>query len=58
MFDLSADLAGVVARTEAFPLPHGRGDEFARASTPDARGAPPPRADDIYITDLHPNAIR
>lgn len=26
--DLSAELAGIGAREGAFPLPHGRGDEF------------------------------
>lgn len=42
--DLSADLASV-GRQGAFPLPHGRGDEFHRgAPPPDPRGtAPKPR---------------
>ena len=40
--DLSADLASVGARDAAFPLPHGRGDEFHHGSpSPDPRGLPP-----------------
>ncbi len=46
--DLSRDLASVGERGEAFPLPHGRGDEFRH-------GAPPPdprvarRGDGIHV---------
>ena len=37
--DLSRDLASVGEREEAFPLPHGRGDEFRHgSSSPDSRG--------------------
>ncbi|RJL04055.1 DNA polymerase III subunit alpha [Paracoccus aestuarii] len=52
--DLSADLASV-GRQGAFPLPHGRGDEFHRgAPPPDPRGtAPKPR--DIHARG--PNGI-
>ena len=40
--DLSADLASVGTRDAAFPLPHGRGDEFHHGSpSPDPRGLPP-----------------
>ena len=40
--DLSAELASVGERDTAFPLPHGRGDEFHHASpTPDPRGLAP-----------------
>lgn len=45
--DLSTDLASVGNRDAAFPLPHGRGDEFHHGSpTPDPRGllkGPKPR---------------
>ena len=42
--DLSADLASVGAREAAFPLPHGRGDEFHHGSpAPDPRGLPKAR---------------
>ncbi len=38
LFDLSAQLAGLGERDEAFPLPHGRGDEFHHGSRePDPR---------------------
>ena len=44
--DLSADLAGIGERDVAFPLSHGRGDEFHHGSpTPD-----PP--------DLRPKGLR
>ena len=53
--DMSAELASV-GRQGAFPLPHGRGDEFHNASpTPDARH-PKPR--DMFIRDLHLDTIR
>ncbi|AYF03899.1 error-prone DNA polymerase (plasmid) [Paracoccus yeei] len=53
--DLSDALASVGNRG-AFPLPHGRGDEFHNASpTPDARH-PKPR--DMFIRDLHLDRIR
>ncbi|MCP1201054.1 error-prone DNA polymerase [Notoacmeibacter sp. MSK16QG-6] len=44
LIDLSSELASVGSRTEAFPLPHGRGDEFHRGPpAPDPRGMPKPR---------------
>jgi error-prone DNA polymerase len=60
LFDLSALLAGVGGRDAPFPLPHGRGDEFHRGSSPDARDAAPrgTAARDIYIPDLHLDTIR
>ncbi len=60
LHDGSALLASVGDRGGAFPLPHGRGDEFHRGGASDARG-PPPRtvkARDIYIPDLHIDTIR
>ena len=55
--DMSEALAGIGKRDGAFPLPHGRGDEFHHGSpTPDARGAARPR--DIYIPDLHIDRLR
>lgn len=44
LIDMSAELASVGSRDAAFPLPHGRGDEFHHgAPVPDARGLPKPR---------------
>ncbi len=58
--DMSPDIAGVSEREERFPLPHGRGDEFHRGGSPDARGLPPKglRTRDIYIPDLHIDRLR
>lgn len=59
--DLSAELASVGERDDAFPLPHGRGDEFHHGSpTPDPRGLPPKglRTRDVYIPDLHLDTIK
>lgn len=56
--ELSADLASIGKCGDAFPLTHGRGDEF-RASTrtlPGNAGPPTPR--DIYIPDLHIDMVR
>jgi len=55
LFDLSEDLGQLGERGDPFPLPHGRGDEFAHGN-----GAPDPRerpkaaapARDIFIPDL------
>lgn len=59
LVDLSESLASVGGRGGAFPLPHGRGDEFHRGpSAPDPREPAPPRARDIYIRDLRPPQIR
>ncbi len=58
--DLSAELASVGERHAAFPLPHGRGDEFHHGSpTPDPRSPRPTgvRTRDIYIPDLHIDTI-
>ncbi|MFJ1292650.1 error-prone DNA polymerase [Paracoccus yeei] len=62
--DLSRELGSVGDRERAFPLPHGRGDEFHNASpTPDPRHPKLPRPSvqkprDIFIRDLHLDAIR
>jgi error-prone DNA polymerase len=59
--DLSRELASIGQRDAAFPLPHGRGDEFHRgSSSPDPRGQPPKvsRTRDMYVRDLHIDAIR
>lgn len=59
--DLSAELASIGQRHAAFPLPHGRGDEFHHgSSSPDPRGQPPKvsRTRDMYVRDLHIDAIR
>ena len=56
VFDLSVLLGSLGGRDAPFPLPHGRGDEFARgSSSPDPRDgqAQMPKARDIYIPDLH-----
>jgi len=59
--DLSAELASVGARDTAFPLPHGRGDEFHHGSPGfDTRTLPPKGAKprDIYTPDLHIDSIK
>lgn len=67
--DLSADLASIGQRGMAFPLPHGRGDEFhhgAPASDPRTPEVDAPREAlpnklkprDIYIPDVHIDAVR
>ncbi len=51
--DLSAELASVGDRDAAFPLPHGRGDEFHHGSpTPDPRG--PAAKGPAHARHLHP----
>lgn len=61
LFDLSEDLGRLGERGDAFPLPHGRGDEFAHGGgAPDSRerktAAAPAR--DIYIPDLHIDRLK
>jgi error-prone DNA polymerase len=58
--DLSSELASVGDRDAAFPLPHGRGDEFHHGSpVPDPRGFPKgPRAKDIVDPYLHLDVIK
>ena len=46
--DLSADLASVGERDAAFPLPHGRGDEFHHGSPGLDPRSLPPKPRDIY----------
>ena len=60
LFDLSADLARLGEREAPFPLPHGRGDEFARGpSAPDPRDGPARiKTRDIYIPDLHIDTLK
>lgn len=61
LFDLSDLLASVGGRDAPFPLPHGRGDEFARGpNSPDPRGSRPKgmAARDIYIPDLHIDTLK
>jgi error-prone DNA polymerase len=50
--DLSQLLRGVGEREEAFPLPHGRGDEAKHGGGPDPRNALGRKPRDIYIPDL------
>ncbi|PJR92461.1 error-prone DNA polymerase [Ochrobactrum sp. 695/2009] len=55
LFDLSADLGRLGEKDDQFPLPHGRGDEFARGNgAPDPRERPKtvPLAREIYVPDL------
>ena len=59
--DLSGMLASVGEREAAFPLPHGRGDEFHHGSPGhDPRDQPPRGAKprDIYVPDLHLDTIK
>jgi error-prone DNA polymerase len=60
LHDLSSLLASVGDRGQAFPLPHGRGDEAKGGGEPDHRDLVPrpPKARDIYIPDLSLEAIR
>jgi len=60
LHDLSAMLGSVGDRGEAFPLPHGRGDEAKHGGGPDYRDLDPrpPKVRDIYIPDLSLEAIR
>ena len=50
-----SNLLASLGRRDAFPLPHGRGDEVYRGSAPDARS---PKVRDIYIPDLSLEAIK
>lgn len=55
--DMSAELASVGQRDGAFPLPHGRGDEFHHGSpTPDPRSMP--KARDLADPYGHIDQIR
>ena len=55
--DLSDELASVGQRDQAFPLPHGRGDEFHHGSpAPDPRGMPKVR--DIIDPYRHIDQIK
>lgn len=57
LIDLSAELASVGSGENAFPLPHGRGDEFHRGSpAPDPRGIPKPR--DMFDPHGHIDEIK
>ena len=60
LHDLSVELAGLGERDAAFPLPHGRGDEFHHGSTPDPRcqARPTVKPRDIYIPDLHIDTLK
>ena len=58
--DLSAELARISEREAAYPLPHGRGDEF-RHGSPGLDPRSPPKGltpRDIYIPDLHMESIK
>ncbi|MFK4057927.1 error-prone DNA polymerase [Brevundimonas sp. NPDC046655] len=55
LYDGADLLASVGDHGDAFPLPHGRGDEVRRGGAPDARR---PRARDIYIPDLSLDAVK
>lgn len=60
--DLTLDLNSVGERDGAFPLPHGRGDEFHHGNpgAPDPRGLPPRgfRQRDLYEPDSHIETIK
>ena len=61
LFDLSDDLATLSERDGAFPLPHGRGDEFASGSagSPDSRDkASMIKPREIYVPDLHIDTLK
>jgi len=52
LVDLTELLNSVGSRNEAFPVPHGRGDEAKHGSGPDPRGALGRKPRDIFIPDL------
>ena len=52
LIDLSDLLRTVGERAEAFPLPHGRGDEAKRGGGPDSREGLGRKPREIYIPDL------
>jgi error-prone DNA polymerase len=56
--DLSADLAGIGEQNGAFPLPHGRGDEFHHGSPGVDPRDKAPKARDIYVPDLHIDVLK
>ncbi|OHV82620.1 error-prone DNA polymerase [Rhizobium sp. LCM 4573] len=60
LFDFSGDLASLGERDNAFPLPHGRGDQARHGGGPDPRDNPKPavQARDIYIPDLHIDTLK
>lgn len=60
LHDLSAMRGSVGDRGEAFPLPHGRGDEAKHGGGSDYRDIDPrpPKVRDIYVPDLSLEAIR
>jgi error-prone DNA polymerase len=62
LFDLSGDLSGLADRDTDFRPPTGRGDEFAHGSpgSPDSRDRPRPvpEARDIFVRDLHIDALK
>ena len=54
--DMSAELASV-GRQGAFPLPHGRGDEFHRGAPPPDPRSQGPKPRQIYVRDLPRDGI-
>ncbi len=61
LFDLSGQLAALSERDAAFPLPHGRGDEFhhgAPRSDPRDQAPRSTRVRDIFIPDLHIDGMK
>jgi error-prone DNA polymerase len=52
LIDLTDLLNSVGCREEAFPLPHGRGDEAKHGGGPDRRGSLGRKPRDIFIPDL------
>ena len=51
LIDLSSELASVGSRDKAFPLPHGRGDEFHH-------GTPGPDPRDMFDPYEHIDEIK
>lgn len=61
LHDLTGLLASLGRRDDAFPLPHGRGDEArAGGSAPDARDKPPRgvKAWDMFVPDQHIDTLK
>jgi error-prone DNA polymerase len=56
LIDLSDLLRSVGDRAEAFPLPHGRGDEAKNGGGPDQRETLRTKTREIYVPDLRPGS--
>jgi error-prone DNA polymerase len=56
--DLSGLLASIGQRELPFPITHGRGDQVTHGGGPDPRGALGRKPRDIYVPDIHVDALK